>query len=61
MEYEFELIQGGINVAGSSSKDRETALREIEHYALMYSEDGPVEIREVTPPPVEPDVTQDAP
>lgn len=43
---EFELIQDGIPVAGSSGP-REGAWREIQHYAAQYSEDGPVEIYEV--------------
>jgi hypothetical protein len=43
---EFELIQDGIPVAGSSGP-REEAWREIQHYAAQYSEDGPVEFYEV--------------
>ncbi len=48
-EYEFELIQDGISVASASSTDRGAAFREIQHYAMMYEQDGPVEIKEISP------------
>lgn len=38
----FRLIQGGQVVA---STEGEHALREIKHYALIYSQDGPVTIQ----------------
>lgn len=41
----FELIQDGMVVAKSSALDRESAEREIKHYAMIYSQDGPVKIR----------------
>lgn len=44
---EFELIQDGTPMASTFGK-REDALREIQHYAAVYSQDGPVEIYEVT-------------
>lgn len=47
-DYEFELWQGGIVVASVSAPSREEAEDEINHYAMMYRQDGPVEIREVT-------------
>ena len=46
MMYEFELWQDGIMVASVVSKDREAAYRDIKHYAMVYSQDGPVEIKE---------------
>lgn len=42
----FELWQHGIPVASVSADDRAAAEVEIGHYALMYGQDGPVEIRE---------------
>lgn len=44
---EFELIQDDAPVAGTSGK-REYAWAEIQRYAAQYSEDGPVEIWEIT-------------
>ncbi|MGB6105683.1 MAG: hypothetical protein WBF88_17710 [Pusillimonas sp.] len=44
---EFELIQDGTPMASTFGK-REDALREIQHYAAVYSQDGPVEIYEIT-------------
>lgn len=45
-ETEFELVQDGIPVA-SAVGSREDAWREIQLYASVYSQDGPVEIYEV--------------
>lgn len=42
----FELWQDGCVVASVEAYDRDLAEREIEHYALIYSQDGPVEIKE---------------
>ncbi len=42
----FSLIQGRIKIAEVTAADRDTALREILHYAYQYIEDGPVTIRE---------------
>jgi hypothetical protein len=39
----FRLIQDGQNVAGAQGLN---ALAHINHYALVYSEDGPVKIQE---------------
>lgn len=39
----YRLIQGGIPVAWASGQ---TAWAEISHYALVYSQDGPVQIDE---------------
>lgn len=40
----FDLWQGGIVVASVESPDGPSAVREIMHYAMMYSQDGPCEI-----------------
>lgn len=42
----FELVQDGIPVA-SAVGSREEAWRMIQHYAAVYSQDGPVEIYEI--------------
>ena len=44
--FNFNLWQDGQKVAGSSSRDREAALRDGMHYALMYEQDGPVVLKE---------------
>lgn len=46
IRYDFELWQGGMMVARTSAANREDSLREIQHYAAVYAQDGPVEIRE---------------
>lgn len=46
-ETEFELVQDGIPVARAVGS-REFAWQEIQHYAAVYSQDGPVEIYEIT-------------
>lgn len=47
----FELWQYQVGVGdmvvASVSGPRDSAKTEIDHYALVYSQDGPVEIREV--------------
>lgn len=43
----FELWQDGMMVANASGP-RDRAKSEIEHYAFVYSQDGPVEIKEVS-------------
>ena len=48
---EFELWQDEMVVASVVSEDRASARREIEHYAMMYGQDGPVEIREIVRKP----------
>lgn len=45
--FKFALIQDGQVVASSESSNREAAVKEIAHYAFMYSEDGPVRIKEI--------------
>jgi hypothetical protein len=44
-EYEFEILQGDQWTAGGSAADLESCVREAEHYAFMYGQDGPVEVR----------------
>lgn len=43
--YTYELWQDGIMVASVCGGTEEQARREIEHYAMQYVVDGPVEIR----------------
>lgn len=45
--FDYGLFQNGMMVASVSAPTKEQALAEINHYALIYSQDGPVEIREV--------------
>jgi hypothetical protein len=42
--YKYNLIQDGMIVASVECEDKELAIKEIKHYAMMYSEDGPVKI-----------------
>ena len=44
---EFEVWQDGKMVASVICDDRELALSEIMHYAWVYLQDGPVEVRGV--------------
>lgn len=46
--YKFKLMQDGQCVAAVECADKEQARREIEHYAMMYGQDGPVEIVDVS-------------
>lgn len=41
----YELIQDGVVVASVSGSDRDIAFREIQHYAMLYAQDGPVLLR----------------
>jgi hypothetical protein len=43
--YQFQLWQSGIEVASVDAPDLASAQREIMHYAMMYAQDGPCEIR----------------
>lgn len=43
-QYGYKLIQGGIVVAQVEASTDEEANREINHYAMMYAQDGPVKI-----------------
>lgn len=51
--YKAEIKQGGIIVASVDAPSKETAEREIQHYALMYSEEGPMEILRNYKPEIE--------
>jgi hypothetical protein len=44
----YDLLQEGVVVASVSSNNKENALKEIWHYALVYLQDGPVTIRKGT-------------
>lgn len=43
--YRYELIQDGMVVASVEASTEEQAKREIDRCALVYSQNGPVEIR----------------
>lgn len=58
VEYEYEVWQGAAWQAGGSTTDYAAAKAEADHYAMMYGQDGPVEVRlyekrllNATPPP----------
>lgn len=57
VEYEFEVWQDDAMMASVCCTDYATAKGEADHYALMYGQDGPVEVRMyekrriTTPPP----------
>ncbi len=44
-EYEFEVVQDGMVVASAWGRDKARVLAEASHYAAMYAQDGPVELR----------------
>lgn len=44
MSYIAKLKQGGIIVAEVDAPTEEQAIREIQHYAMLYCQDGEVEI-----------------
>lgn len=48
-DFTVEVWQGGMMVASATASDLKTARREGNHYAMMYSQDGPIEIRERHP------------
>ena len=45
VDYQFEVWQDEIPVASGSASTPEEAQREAGHYALMYGQGGPVELR----------------
>lgn len=55
MNYAYGLFQAGVMVAAVYSARQEDAEREIAHYALIYGQDGPVEIRAIDPDDNEPE------
>jgi len=42
--YRYRLYQGGVMVVYVEAPTKEQAVREIQHYAMMYLQDGPVKI-----------------
>lgn len=44
-EYDLEVWQGGQMVASAHGADFNAVHREALHYAFVYAQDGPVEIR----------------
>lgn len=45
--FEFVVIQNGEVVAKAFAADRATAERGALHYAMIYGQDGPAEVKEV--------------
>jgi hypothetical protein len=45
VEYEYEVWQGDALQAGGRENDYASATSEANHYAMMYAQDGPVEVR----------------
>ena len=43
-EYDYRLIQDGVQVARVICNIKDDAEREISHYAMMYGQDGPLKI-----------------
>jgi hypothetical protein len=48
-EYELEVFQNGEWCAGVSGADWERVYADAMHYALVYAQDGPTEIRGIPP------------
>lgn len=44
--FEYVLLQNGEVVASVCAPTKTEALKEINHYAMMYGQDGPVTIKE---------------
>ncbi len=44
-EYEYQVIQDGMVVASAWGRDHDRVLAEAAHYAAVYAQDGPVELR----------------
>jgi hypothetical protein len=44
-EFCYEVIQDGVVVASAWSRNEGQARMEAAHYAAMYAQDGPVELR----------------
>lgn len=47
--YRYKLMQNGIQVAMVEAPNKDEAFGEIQHYAMIYGQDGPVKIVEVKP------------
>jgi hypothetical protein len=48
IEFEFEVWQGDQPVAWANAYSLADAAREASHYAAVYQQDGPVEVRRVS-------------
>lgn len=44
--FDFRVMQDGMEVASAYAASRADALKEARHYALVYGQDGPVEVQE---------------
>ena len=44
IEWEFSILQDGLEVAGGSAPTLQDAMREASHYGMVYAQDGPVRI-----------------
>lgn len=44
-DYTYRLFQDGIQVARVDCADKKRAQQEILHYAMIYGQDGPVDIK----------------
>lgn len=44
LRHRFAIWQDGVKVAGGEAPDYQTALREGQHYAMMYAQDAPVRL-----------------
>ncbi len=47
MTFAYAIFQDGLMVAKVEAPTDEEALREAHHYAFMYAQDGPVELRKL--------------
>jgi len=45
-EYVYEIWQGGMCIAKVVGNDRDQVINNASHYAMVYSKDGAVEIRD---------------
>lgn len=45
LRFTGSVWQNGVQVAAVDAPDEESLERELAHYAMMYGQDGPVEIR----------------
>lgn len=43
-QWHMELTQGGIVVAGGSGPTERAVMEEAAHYAMIYGQDGPVDV-----------------
>ena len=43
--YSFRIIQDGMTVVSASGTDQRQLKAEAAHYAMMYAQDGPVQVK----------------